>query len=142
MSPEPAFLTDVEIIRALRLPRKVGREKWAMWKADPTFPKPEPGTGGRWFYPLVQKWLRVHLGVDTADIIPPTDGKENFDGLRERRARKADKAKRPGNTGPRLAPAQGRMDCAVVTAFRPGAARLSKDDAASVAAVEHCPNSA
>jgi len=135
-----AFLSRDEIIRVLQLPEKVGREKWAMWELDPTFPKPEPGTGGRWFYPLVEKWLRAHLGVDTTGIIPVTDGKENFDGLRERRARKASKAKGPGNAGPQISPTEGRVGSAVVTTLRPGGARLPKDHLSPM--VEHRPNSA
>jgi len=136
-----AFLTTDEIIEWLRLPLKVGRTKMAMWEADPTFPKPEPGTGGRRFVPSVEKWLRAHFGVDAAGIIPVTDGEENFDGLRERR-RKAGKAKESGNAGARLSQAEGRMESAVVTTLRPGGARLSKDDVPPMAAIEHRPNSA
>ena len=136
-----AYLTELEIIKALHLPEKVGREKLAMWKLDPTFPQPEPGTGGRRFWPLVEEWLRQHHGVGATTIIPVAEGRENFDGLHERR-RKAGKAKGPRNAGPRLAPADGRMDCAVVTPFRPGGARaLSKDDAPPVATVGCEPNS-
>jgi hypothetical protein len=138
-----AYLTELEIIKALHLPEKVGREKLAMWKLDPTFPQPEPGTGGRRFWPLVEEWLRQHHGVGATTIVPVAEGRENFDGFRERRARKAGKAKGPRNAGPRLAPADGRMDCAVVTPFRPSGARaLSKEDAPPVATIGHRPNSA
>ncbi len=136
-----AYLTEDEIIEALHLPKKVGREKLAMWKLNPTFPKPEPGTGGRRFWPLVEEWLHQHHGVGATTIIPAAEGRENFDGLHERR-RKAGKAKRPGNPGHGLAPAEGRMDGAVVTALRPrGARALSKDDAPPVATVGCEPNS-
>jgi hypothetical protein len=135
-----AFLSKDEIIRELGLPPKVGRQKWNMWEADPTFPKPEPGTGGRYCLQLIEKWLRVHLGVDTTEIIPVSDGKENFHGLRERRARKAAKTKGPGNAGPQIPPAEGRMGSAVVTPLRPSGARLPKDDVSPM--VEHRPNSA
>src|SRR5580704_11382366 len=98
-----------------------------MWKLDPTFPKPESGTGDRRFWPLVEEWLRQHHGVGATTIIPVAEGRENFNDLHERRARKASKTKRPRNAGPRLSPAEGRMGSAVVTALRPrGARALSK----------------
>src|SRR5258706_2873188 len=78
-----AYLTELEIIKALHLPEKVGREKLAMWKLDPTFPQPEPGTGGRRFWPLVEEWLRQHHGVCATTIVPVAEGWDNFDRFRE-----------------------------------------------------------
>jgi hypothetical protein len=138
-----AYLTELEIIRELQLPDKVGRAKMAMWKLDPTFPKPEPGTGGRRFWPSIEKWMGQHHGLDTTAIIPVADGRENFDAWRQqRKTRKAGKAKEPGDAGSCLSPAEGRMDSAVVTPFRPGAARLSKDGAPGMAAVGTDPTAA
>lgn len=101
----PAYLREIDIIRELRLPYKVGRSLMARLKLDPTFPKPEPGTGGRRFWPLVEQWLRQHHGLGEAGVITEADGRENFNGWRQRRSgRKAGKAKRPSGTGASLSP--------------------------------------
>jgi hypothetical protein len=143
MTPMTAvYLSEIEIIRALQLPEKLGRAKMAMWKLDPSFPKPEPGTAGRRFWPVVVKWLRAHHGLDATGITSVADGKENFDAWRERKARKAGKAKGLGDSRPGLSPAQGRMDPTVVTPFRPGVARLSKSDAAPMASLGTDPTAA
>jgi hypothetical protein len=138
-----AYLTKLEIIRALRLPEKVGRAKFAMWQLDPTFPKPEPVTANRRFWPLVEKWLRQHHGVDTTGIIPVPDGRENFDAWRERRkAGKASKAKGPGDARPGLPPAPVRMAPNVVATIGPGGKRPCEGDAPPLAAVGREPTSA
>ncbi len=139
----PAYLREIDIIRELRLPYKVGRSLMARLKLDPTFPKPEPGTGGRRFWPLVEQWLRQHHGLGEAGVITEADGRENFNGWRQRRSgRKAGKAKRPSGTGASLSPTPRGVESSVVTPLRPGGARLSKDDAQAMAAVGHEPTSA
>jgi hypothetical protein len=139
-----AYLTEIEIIRALQLPEKVGRAKMKMWKFDPTFPKPEPGTGGRRFWLEVERWLRRHHGIDTVGTIPDSDGgRENFNGWREqRKTRKASKAKRTGNAGAGISSAQVELGSAVVTPFRPGRSGLSGSDVPPVAAIRREPTSA
>jgi len=141
--PDAAYLREIEITRELRLPDKVGRAKMAMWKLDPTFPKPEPATGGRRFFPSVVQWLRQRHGLDTTGTIPVADGRENFDAWREqRKARKAGKAKGSGDAGPGVSPAPVRMAPNVVATIGPGSKRLSKDDTAPVATIERQPTSA
>jgi hypothetical protein len=131
-----AYLTKAEIIRALQMSEKVGRAKMAMWEADPTFPKPEPGTGGRRFWPAVEQWLRQHHGLDMTGIIPVADGRENFDEWRKgRKARKAGKAKGPGDAGPGLPSTPVRVATNVVATIGPRGKRLPTDDAPPVAAI-------
>jgi hypothetical protein len=139
-----AYLTEPEIVRTLQLPEKVGRAKMKMWKLDPTFPKPEPGTGGRRFWPEVERWLRRHHGIDAVGTISDRDGgRENFNDWREqRKARKASKAKGIGNARAGVSPSQVELGSAVVTPFRPGQSRLSGNDVPPVAAVRRDPTSA
>jgi hypothetical protein len=121
-----AYLSEIEIIRALQLPERRGRAKLSIWKLDPTFPKPEPETNGRRFWPSVEKWVRQHHGLDTTGIAPVADGRENFDAWREqRKTRKAAKAKERGDAGPGLPSAPVRMAPNVVATIGPGHKRLS-----------------
>jgi hypothetical protein len=39
------YLTRDEVIEALHLPRKLGRNAWESWRMHPGFPKPEPDDG-------------------------------------------------------------------------------------------------
>src|SRR6516162_2843287 len=118
------FLREIDIIRAVRLPDKPGRATMAIWKLDPTFPKPWPGTGGRRFWPDVERWLNR---IDAIGIIPGTDGGENWDAWRQRpKAHKARKAKESGRAGPDLPSPPVRMAPNVVATIGPRGKRLSK----------------
>jgi hypothetical protein len=106
-----AYLTEMDIIRALRLPDKIGRIAFATWRIYPSFPKPAEGMGGRWFFPQVEQWLLAYHGVGGVTGIPaavPLAGNkgENFDGWRASRRRRdrqpplADACKRDSDRQP------------------------------------------
>jgi|SRR5215831_1499752 len=142
MRDATVYLREIDIIRSVRLPEKVGRAKMSMWKLDPTFPKPEPATGGRRFWPLVERWLRQQHGVDAAGMSTVTSGMENFDGWREqRKARKAGKAKRAADAGRELPRPPIGVAPNVVAAIGPGGKRLSGDSAPPVAPLSPEPDS-
>src|SRR5229473_4915691 len=127
-----AFLTELEITRALRLPDKIGRAFMAQWKLHPSFPKPIEGMSGRRYMPEVEKWLNRYHGLDTADSGPVVTGKgENFDAWREAR-----KARKPRRTGPDLPPPPVRMASNVVATIGPGRKRLQQDDAPPMAPID------
>jgi hypothetical protein len=136
-----SYLTEIEIIRELRLPEKVGRIVMAQWKIHPTFPKPVPGMSGRRFMPSVERWLFKHHGLDIAPdagpAVPVAGTGERFDEWR-----KALKARKPRNAGPDLPPPPVRMAPNVVATIGFGGKRLSKDDASGVATVDSDPASA
>jgi hypothetical protein len=101
------YLTELEITRRLGLPDKIGRLAMATWKMQPSFPKPAPETGGRFWWPEVEQWLQARHGVGATTAqhlaIPLSGSKgEDFDGWR--RSRKAKAAVRPGRSGPDLPP--------------------------------------
>jgi hypothetical protein len=99
-----AYLTKIEIIRALNLPEKVGRIKFAMWQKEPTFPPVEPATGGRWWFPRVLDWVQRHNGVGAAtafvasEVSASSAGKERFGEWRKRKPSKAKATGRPEDT--------------------------------------------
>src|SRR5215468_5059313 len=105
-----AFLTELEITRALRLPDKVGRAFMAQWKLHPSFPKPIEGMSGRRYMPAVEKWLNRYHDLDSADSGPAVSDKgENFDAWRQ--ARKARKSRRARSD---LPPPPKQLDSVVV----------------------------
>ena len=133
-----AYLTELEITRALRLPDKVGRAFMAQWKIHPSFPKPIEGMSGRRFMPAVEKWLFKFHGLDSADSGPVVQGKgESFDAWRETR-----KARKPRHAGPDLPPPPVRMAPNVVATIGPSGARLSKHDTPPVALLDSEPTPA
>src|SRR6266436_1131767 len=144
-----AYLTEIEIVRELRLPEKVGRIKMAMWKKEPSFPAPEPGTAGRRYWPEVEQWLRRYHHLDSGESHSgeshsgesrrtPSElasrGKENFDEWRaQRAARKTRKTGRARDAGTDLPPAGIGLASNVVAPERFGRPRVQPDDVSSVA---------
>jgi hypothetical protein len=142
-----SFLTKIEIIRALNLPDRVGRVKFAMWLKEPTFPKQEPGTAGRWWFPRVLQWVQRKNGVETAAAAPQIPDSSTGEGTfgEWRSKRKSGKAKAAG--GPEDAragvPGTGQsLGAHVVSPFRPREARLSEGDVPAVAAERDRPGAA
>jgi hypothetical protein len=95
-----AYLTEIEITRRLNLPDKVGRIMMAMWKMNPSFPKDEPGSGGRRWFSAVVRWLQHYHGVEGGgwwSSAGDTRDQTNFDEWRAgRKARRSKLSKGPG----------------------------------------------
>jgi hypothetical protein len=79
-----AYLTEMQIIRRLELPEKVGRIAMVGWKRQ-GFPKPVDEVAGRYFWPEVEQWFLARHGVSTttsavsAPIPLPGNKGETFD---------------------------------------------------------------
>jgi hypothetical protein len=133
-----AYLTELEITRALRLPDKVGRAFMAQWKIHPSFPKPIEGMNGRRFMPSVENWLRRYHGLDSGDSGPvvPRAG-ESFDEWR-----KTLKTRKPRRAGVNLPPSPVRMAPNVVATIGPSGKRLPQHDTSPMALIDGEPSPA
>ena len=133
-----AFLTELEITRALRLPDKIGRAFIAQWKLHRSFPKPIEGMSGRRYMPAVEKWLNRYHGLESAESGPIVPDKgENFNAWREtRKARKSRHARSDLPPPPKL------LDTVVVAAIGPGGKRVSCQDLSPLAPIDNEPTCA
>src|ERR1700747_3666310 len=103
------FVTDIELIRPLAVPKKTGRaaikELDKFHPGRPRFPQKDPLFGGRRFWPAIEKYFKLRHGVTDVPFMQAPQWQEKRNATSE-----AGEAGTSGNARSRMETPKEKLD--------------------------------